>query len=346
MATARKLPSGNWRIRQYGQSFTAETKTEAELMAALYGTDKKKEKKKKQKPVQMTVGQAIDSYIEGRTAILSPSTIVGYKQIRKTHMKDLMDVQIMRIDQPTIQRVINEEAKTHKPNTIRNMHGLLSAAISEFRPDFVLKTNLPPPKRQAMSIPDDEAIEALLSQAGRNLLSAILIGSFGGLRRSEICALEWSDLQVEKRRINVNKSLVFGPDKKWVLKDATKTYESTRVVRVPAFVFDNLLTIERTCDRIVPVCPDTITNQFLLLRKKIGFSFRFHDLRHYHASIMLALGVPDKYAMEQMGHATAHMLKRVYQHTFEDRKDIFMEQVDTYATEKFATKIATKKESR
>ena len=48
---------------------------------------------------------------------------------------------------------------------------------------------------------------------------------------------------------------------------------------------------------------------------------RLHDLRHYNASIMLALGIPDKYAMEIMGHATNNMLKTVYQHTMDSKND-------------------------
>ena len=44
------------------------------------------------------------------------------------------------------------------------------------------------------------------------------------------------------------------------------------------------------------------------------------DLRHYYASLMLSLGIPDKYAMTRMGHATPNMLRNVYQH-LRDEKD-------------------------
>ncbi len=47
--------------------------------------------------------------------------------------------------------------------------------------------------------------------------------------------------------------------------------------------------------------------------------FRFHDLRHFNASLMLSEGIPDKYAVERMGHSTTAILKSVYQHT-EDTK--------------------------
>lgn len=58
---------------------------------------------------------------------------------------------------------------------------------------------------------------------------------------------------------------------------------------------------------------------------------------------MLALNVPDKYAMERMGHATNNMLKNVYQHTMKDKQDEVADLVDKYFTEKLDTILDTKK---
>ena len=87
MATAKKLPSGNWRVnlfvgkdingKRIYKSFTAETKKQAEFLAAEYNL------KRKEKPKEITVGDAIDGYIASKENVLSPSTIVGYKNIRK-----------------------------------------------------------------------------------------------------------------------------------------------------------------------------------------------------------------------------------------------------------------------
>lgn len=68
--------------------------------------------------------------------------------------------------------------------------------------------------------------------------------------------------------------------------------------------------------------PEHITSAFLKKMKRIGCDgIRFHDLRHYYASVMLSLGIPDKYAMERMGHSTPNMLKTVYQHLMEEKKN-------------------------
>ena len=57
---------------------------------------------------------------------------------------------------------------------------------------------------------------------------------------------------------------------------------------------------------------------------------RFHDLRHANASIMLMLGVPDKYAMERLGHATNSTLKNVYQHTMDAEKLDIASRINAY----------------
>ncbi len=51
---------------------------------------------------------------------------------------------------------------------------------------------------------------------------------------------------------------------------------------------------------------------------------------HYYASTLLALGVPDKYAMKRMGHATPHMLKNVYQHRFESKDADIGDKITAY----------------
>lgn len=64
---------------------------------------------------------------------------------------------------------------------------------------------------------------------------------------------------------------------------------------------------------------------------KLGIQrYRFHDLRHYQASVMLALGVPDKYAMQRMGHASINMLKNVCQHTMASKEKEVSYQIDDF----------------
>lgn len=81
MATAKKLPSGSYRVRIFDgvgadgkkkhKSFTADTKKEAEFMAAEYSL------KRRERPQELTVGEAIDKYIAAKENVLSPTTIHG-----------------------------------------------------------------------------------------------------------------------------------------------------------------------------------------------------------------------------------------------------------------------------
>jgi integrase len=105
------------------------------------------------------------------------------------------------------------------------------------------------------------------------------------------------------------------------VEKTTKTYTSTRTLtNVSPEIIDRILELAPDSGRVLPYKPNTITKSFIKLRNKHGFSFRLHDLRHYYASVMLALGIPDKYAMKQMGHATTHMLKTVYQHVMSEKE--------------------------
>ena len=61
-----------------------------------------------------------------------------------------------------------------------------------------------------------------------------------------------------------------------------------------------------------------------------GYNMHFHELRHLNASVMLMLGVPDKYAMERGGWSTDHVLKTVYQQTFSDERKRVDSMIDDY----------------
>ena len=76
-------------------------------------------------------------------------------------------------------------------------------------------------------------------------------------------------------------------------------------------------------DFIVPMNYQVIGSHLRKLAEKHGYKLTLYDLRHLNASVMLMLGVPDKYAMERGGWATNSTLKAVYQHTFsEERKKV------------------------
>ncbi len=83
-------------------------------------------------------------------------------------------------------------------------------------------------------------------------------------------------------------------------------------------------------DFIVPVSRKIVYDRFKKLIKKNDIDMTFHDLRHLNASIMLMLGVPDKYAMERGGWSTDSVLKSVYQQTFSSERKKIDSMIDSY----------------
>ena len=337
MAKAYKLPSGSWRVRVYQgpdaipkyASVTADTRKQAEMDAALLSYKKDKPAARK-----LSVGDAIDRYIQAKEPVLSPKTIREYKSIRRQAFPDIMLIDINELTHEAFQIAVNGYAAGHSPKSVKNAAGLITATFSLFAPEKRLRPTLPRAVKTDLSIPTDEQLKQLIKGADAGLHTAILLASALGLRRSEICALTWDDIDMKKGFVSVNKAVVYTQDNLWAVK-ATKTASSTRRLDLPPFILKHLQGLPQDQERPVPCTPDNITYRFVKLRDKLGLTIRFHDLRHYYASLLLALGVPDKYAMARMGHASPNMLRSVYQHLMQDKKDEVSASINAALTERF-----------
>lgn len=343
MAKAQQLPSGSWRVRirdyddpaQPWKSFTADTAKEAELKALEYQLFHKERKK----PANMTVGEAIDSYIDGRTNVLSPSTIAGYRCLRRNAYKSIEAKRLASLKSPDIQAAINSYAKDHTPKSVANAFALISAALAEHYPDLKINVNLPQKQKHEIEIPTTEEVNSLCEKlAGTPLYLPVLLAALCGLRRSEICALTWNDIDVEHRRIHVRSAVVLD-EYHTLVKSGTKTYDSNRTLPLPEQV---IMALPEKGEEIITLTPNQISDSFSrFVRKNFPRYFSFHALRHYHASVLLQLNVPDKYAMEMMGHSTNNMLKTVYQHTFSTEQAAITERVQNF----FAQQIRMKEDN-
>lgn len=317
MATAKKLPSGSYRCLVYDKtgadgkrkykSFTAPTKKEAEYLAAQYLMERK------EKPTlpEYTLKVAIDNYCNLKSNVLSPATIREYRRMA-VYYGSLGDMKLKDITSDAVQAWVNDFAADHSPKTVKNAYGLISAVVDTFADDIRLKVTLPQKIQSQLYVPSDSDIKAILDYFGENdkdMELAVYLAAFGTLRRSEICALTADD--VHGNIISVNKAMVRNSGGEWVVK-TTKTVSSTRTVPMPDFVIEKL----PDSGRIVQIIPDNITSRFERALKHLDItSFRFHDLRHYAASIMHAIGVPDQYIMQRGGWGSDHTLKAIYRGT-------------------------------
>lgn len=341
MATAKRLPSGNYRVRVYVgkkadgsteyKSITASTKKEAERQAAMY---EYQEQKKKENGI--TVGQALTMYIENGSNVLSPASIRKYDSMRRNNFKSIENKYVSAMRQTDYQAFVNEIALDHAPKTVSSICGLLTAALKAYDPNISITLKRPKLRDPQITIPTDEQIRRLIELAGSpGMELAFIMGASLGMRRSEICALTWSD--IDGKTIHITKAMVQDKKNKWVIK-STKTNAGTRDIEMPDFIDERLKNMRggaKKEDLIFNFTPSAITMRFYKVSKQIGIKCRFHDLRHYNASIMLALGVPDKYAMQRLGHATPNMLKNVYQHLIDEKEKSVSKDVNNFMSERF-----------
>lgn len=334
MATARKLSSGSWRCQVYShteeiplpdgtikrkrhyKSFTCDVpgpkgKRLCEQMAADWASTKENNHFQ-----NITFEEAAKQYIANRQKVLSPRTIDSYKRIVKNDLKSIMKLPIHTITQEHIQQAINLDAQIHSPKTVRNNHGFISAVLKAYNPSLALHTSLPQKEEPKLYIPSDSEVKKLLIEVENTPLEIpVLLAAFGPLRRGEICALDPSD--INGNIVHVHKNLVRAEDRSWVIK-SPKSYAGNRYILFPDFVIKKLQQANPICS----LTPDEITNKFKYALRRAGLPhFRFHDLRHYSASIQHTLGVKDAYIAERGGWHSVSTLNNIYKHALKENKN-------------------------
>lgn len=324
---AVKLPSGSWYVNVMvgGKrlSITAPTKRDAEKEAAAI----KSGAKAAQFNQSLSVTQALDRYIDSKSAVLSPATIAGYRRIQKNLLEPIAAYPLSNLTQEQVQRWVNQLAKQgKKPKTVSNAHGLLSAVIGAYRPEMVLRTTLPQKVKTEISIPTEAELSAIFDAAkGTKYELPIMLAVWMGMRASEIRGLRWEDIHGEY--VTVKRAIVEGEN--GPVEKGTKTFSGTRTIHLPPYLADLIQQQDHTQGHIVTLSGHAMYNGFERICQKAGVPhFRFHDLRHMNASVMLAAGIPNKYAQERIGHATDNMLKTVYQHTIQEEQKKYSEEID------------------
>ena len=314
-----QLPSGNIRIQKkvgtrpdgsrIMKSFTGSSRAEAEFKYREYMA------KGGAKSPKLTVSSALERYIDAKDSVLSPSTIVNYRRMYHRYIEDtaLGYVDVSELTNTDLQIWISDLSDGRSPKTVRNVYTLVKSAVEMFNPDFRFKVTLPAPQKVELYCPSDNDVRILLDHVtDKDLRIAILLAAFGPLRRSEICALTSDD--ISGNTITVSKAMVQNSNKDWEVK-GTKTYGSYRRIEMPENVIAELKGIN---GRIIQCTPSALSDRWQRAISAAGCPrFRFHDLRHYSASIMHAIGIPDQYIMQRGGWSTDSVMKRVYRNVID-----------------------------
>lgn len=252
--------------------------------------------------------KAAENYISTKDSILSPSTVREYRSQLRTMPSDFTKRPIAGISCADVQTLINDYSRSHSPKSVRNLSGFVSVVMTFVRPSWRNSVSLPQKRAISFYVPEKSDVKRILEAVkGTSYELPLWLACFG-LRRSEIIALERSDL--DGNTISINKALVLDENRKWVLK-STKTTASTRKI----IVSDYVASLIRGCPegRLYRGHPGQINEHLEAVEKELGIEkFSLHKLRHFFASTARET-MPDIY-VEQAGgwKAGSQIMRKVY----------------------------------
>lgn len=235
--------------------------------------------------------------------------------------------------------------------TVRSVHLMLHCAFERAVKERLIPCNptndciAPKVRKVEMKILESEHIKSYLDAAqARGLLPMFYLELVSGLRKGELVALLWSDLDVQNKTISVSKQYIKNPNGELTLS-RPKTETSVRKVSIPQMAVDLLIQEHEKHPANLYMFPSPVTGEMYYpdsvvnLHKKIlrdaGLEhIRFHDLRHTFATMALQNGVDIKTVSSMLGHYDAGFTLRTYTHATRQKQDeaaqtmgSFMEQV-------------------
>lgn len=300
-----------------------------------------------------------------KQATIKPSTARSYRSMVRTHLEPAFkDVRSNQLTPQIVAKWSRERADDIDegelaPKTYNNLLNLLSAILAWARHPAQRYLAHDPldgmkrlPRRQIeRPFLEPEQIARLLKVAVRPEDTIVMLGVYAGLRRGELCALRWDDIdwgEGTHGRIWIRRAISGG-------KISTpKTKGSVRMIDIPAALLTNLKAYRQTCQDAkekdylfrsgegTPMDPDNLAKRIfvpLVQRAKLP-SLGMHTLRHTFASLLIAHGESIKYVSRQLGHASIQITADTYGHLFRETSIAAMGRLDARAAAVDAVKLA------
>ena len=309
----RRLPSGAWNCRVMigGQSysFTHADKKTVVRMASDFADDYRR------KMDNPTLLERMREYVAENEERLSPSTVRSYNGMIRMIAERTPRIANKRLSAITEQDVSDIVRPLRTLKTKRNYVNFIHACTGKSAGKLTGVSS------KRVHVPTELEVKGLL-QIFRNteLEVPIMLAAYGGLRRGEICALRMSDIDGDF--VHVSRAVVRDPSGEWVTKDP-KTASSVRSVLLPHFVIERI----QAQGYITHLLPSQVSNRFWKKQRNLGIPpYCFHSLRHFHASYLHYLNIPDAYIMQRGGWSTPSVMQSIYRHALEDKvtpTDIF-----------------------
>ena len=327
---ATKLKSGNWRIqlRLNGVSVSITEKTEKECekkARAIKANHRAGIKEIKPEKPTPTLSAAIDAYIKKRSNTLSPSTITGYKRIQDGRFQEYMNTQIGKLtdwqsicDKEAKKKIRNnEDNKPLSTKTLKNAYYFIKSVYKEngiALPDITFKT---PEKNTRLWLEPDQIETLVKSVAGTHEQLPVLF-ALHSLRRSELLALEWDNIDLANNCFHVKGAVVKDYNGNYIKKDSNKNLSSQRTlpIMIPE-LFKALSAIpeEERTGRVININGNSILYEVNKACRAAGVpEVGTHGLRHSFASLAYHLGMSELETMELGGWSDAKTMRGIYTH--------------------------------
>jgi integrase len=310
---AKKLPSGSWRVRVMvdGESVSITKATEREAVAAAMQIKAGKEDRRRYAP--KTVTKAIDEYIESRKNVISPSTIKGYRMIQKHRFPSMMDRCISELTQAQWQKAVNSEAKVCSAKTLKNAWFFVSSVISETTGQKLV-VRLPQVLPNELPFLNAEQIPVFIAAMKGHPHEIAALLALSSLRRSELLAVRWEDIDLEKGCIRVHGAVVRGEDGSLVYKKENKNLSSRRVVPflIPQ-LREAVIAADKQSEFVVTCKPDVMLPAINKVCRENGLpEVGMHGLRRSFSSLAYKLGISEEVTMRAGGWKDITTMRKVY----------------------------------
>jgi len=313
-------------------------------------------------PNKMKVGELLAKWRDDvASASVSAKTLERYCEHVDRLIAGLGSIPLARL-QPLAIQDFYTELRQHghrqrdaglSEQTLLHIHRVLSAALSQGVSWRLIACNpaadvkAPRPLQIEMRTLSEEEMRALLTAAeGTGLYVSVLLWLTTGIRRGELLALMWRDLDWEHRRLTIVRTLE--ETKQGLVIKAPKTRRSSRVVPLPPVAIEVLHAheVRQKMERLragsafidhglifpdevgQPQRPRNVTKAFAALVRRAEIpQISIHGLRHTHITDLLRAGVHPKVVSERAGHATPAFTLQRYAHALPDMQRDAADQV-------------------
>ena len=301
--------------------------------------------------VGATFGQLIDRWLEECERLdLSPTTMRTYRaQIKQAIRPALGDLKLTRLSARQLDEFYGAMKDNGlSPKTIRNYHAIISAALHQgvrwgwVRDNAAEKAKPPRVSQARIKAPTVEDVRQIIAAAedrDPRLAPLLMLAALTGMRRAELCALRWTDLDLDRGEVLVARSIVVVPG--GLEEKTTKTDRDRRVAlddvavlllrehqaraidwarQADATLADDAFVFSPFVEALTPFRPDNVTNFFIRVRDGLGLKgVRLHDLRHFTATQLIGAGVDVRTVAGRLGHADPSITLRVYADVIQER---------------------------